>query len=39
LAGLLADQAEAIIEAYAPEVALSVADHQEEWVLLGGLKH
>ena len=39
LAGLLADQAEAIIEAYAPEVALSVADQQEEWVLLGGLKH
>jgi ribosomal protein L11 methyltransferase len=39
LAGLLVDQAEAIIEAYAPEVALSVADQQEEWVLLGGLKH
>ena len=39
LAGLLADQAEAIIEAYAPEVTLSVADQQEEWVLLGGLKH
>ena len=39
LAGLLADQAEVIIEAYAPEVALSVADQQEEWVLLGGLKH
>ena len=39
LAGLLADQAEAVIEAYAPEVALSVADQQEEWVLLGGLKH
>jgi ribosomal protein L11 methyltransferase len=39
LAGLLADQAEAIIEAYAPEVALSVADQQEEWVLLGGFKH
>ena len=38
LAGLLADQAEAIIEAYAPEVALSVADQQEEWALLGGLK-
>jgi ribosomal protein L11 methyltransferase len=39
LAGLLADQAEAIIAAYAPGVALSVADQQEEWVLLGGLKH
>ena len=38
LAGLLVEQAEAVIEAYAPEVALSIADQQEEWVLLGGAK-
>ena len=38
LAGLLADQAEAVIEAYAPGVALSIADQQEEWVLLAGEK-
>ena len=38
LAGLLADQAEAVIEAYAPGVALSIADQQEEWVLLAGAK-
>ena len=38
LAGLLADQAEAVIEAYAPKVALSIADQQEEWVLLAGDK-
>ena len=36
LAGLLVEQAEAVIEAYAPEVALSIADQQEEWVLLAG---
>jgi hypothetical protein len=35
----LVEQAEAVIEAYAPEVALSIADQQEQWVLLGGLKH
>ena len=39
LAGLLVDQAEAVIEAYAPGVALSIADQQEEWVLLAGEKH
>ena len=38
LAGLLVDQAEAVIEAYAPGVALSIADQQEEWVLLAGEK-
>ena len=38
LAGLLADQAEAVIEAYAPKVALSIADQQEAWVLLAGDK-
>jgi len=38
LAGLLVEQAEAVIEAYAPEVALSIADQQEEWVLLAGDK-
>ena len=38
LAGLLVDQAGAVIEAYAPGVALSIADQQEEWVLLAGEK-
>ena len=38
LAGLLVDQAEAVIEAYAPDVALSIADQQEDWVLLAGEK-
>jgi ribosomal protein L11 methyltransferase len=38
LAGLLVDQAEAVIEAYAPRVALSIADQQEQWVLLAGEK-
>ena len=38
LAGLLVDQAQAVVEAYAPGVALSVADQQEEWVLLAGEK-
>jgi ribosomal protein L11 methylase PrmA len=36
LAGLLAEQAEAVIEAYAPTVDLAIADQQEEWVLLAG---
>ena len=36
LAGLLVDQAEAVVEAYAPAVALSIADQREEWVLLAG---
>jgi ribosomal protein L11 methyltransferase len=38
LAGLLVEQAEAVIEAYASDVALSIADQQEEWVLLAGDK-
>ena len=38
LAGLLVDQAHEVIEAYAPAVALSIADQQEEWVLLAGEK-
>ena len=36
LAGLLGEQAEQIITAYAPEVTLAIADQQEEWVLLAG---
>ena len=39
LAGLLTEQAEAVMEAYASEVALSIVDQQEEWVLLAGDKH
>ena len=38
LAGLLVDQAEAVVEAYAPAVALSIVDQREEWVLLAGEK-
>ena len=38
LAGLLAEQAESVIAAYAPAVALTIADQQEEWVLLAGAK-
>ena len=38
LAGLLVDQVEAVVEAYAPGVALLIADQQEEWVLLAGEK-
>ena len=38
LAGLLVYQAREVIEAYAPAVALSIADQQEEWVLLAGEK-
>ena len=38
LTGLLVDQAEAVVEAYAPCVALSIADQEEEWVLLAGEK-
>ena len=36
LAGLLEEQAEQIIAAYAPSVTLAIADQQEEWVLLAG---
>ena len=38
LAGLLADQAEEVIKAYAPTIDLVIADQQEEWVLLSGNK-
>lgn len=38
LAGLLANQAKAVIEAYAPAVDLAIADQQEEWVLLAGAR-
>ena len=38
LAGLLVDQTLEVIESYAPAVALSIADQQEEWVLLAGEK-
>ena len=38
LAGLLVDQADAVIEAYTPAVALSIVDQREEWVLLAGEK-
>jgi ribosomal protein L11 methyltransferase len=36
LAGLLEEQAEQIMAAYAPNVTLAIADQQEEWVLLAG---
>ena len=36
LAGLLEEQAEQIIGAYAQDVALAIADQEEEWVLLSG---
>ena len=36
LAGLLEEQAEQIIEAYAQDVALAIVDQEEEWVLLSG---
>ena len=36
LAGLLTDQAEALIDAYAPEIELTVEQEIEGWVLLGG---
>ena len=36
MAGLLEPQAEALIEVYAPECQLRVADQIEEWVLLEG---
>ena len=36
LAGLLEEQVEQIITAYAPEVTLAIADQREEWVLLAG---
>ena len=36
LAGLLIDQAEALINAYAPEIELTIEQEIEGWVLLGG---
>ena len=36
LAGLLEQQATAVIEAYAPEVLLAIVDQREGWVLLSG---
>jgi len=36
LAGLLTDQAEALIDAYAPEIELTVEQETEGWILLGG---
>ena len=38
LAGILARQAEAIQEAYAPHLTLTVADQQEGWVLMHGAR-
>jgi ribosomal protein L11 methyltransferase len=39
LAGLLDTQAQQLIAAYAPRLALEVIDQQEEWVCLGGQLH
>ena len=36
LAGLLTDQAEALIDAYVPEIELTIEQEIEGWVLLGG---
>ena len=36
LAGLLTDQAESLIDAYAPEIELTIEQEIEGWVLLGG---
>ena len=38
LAGLLSDQVEAVVAAYAPIVKLEVVDQVEDWVLLAGRK-
>ena len=38
LAGLLADQANEVIEAYSPTVGLKVVDQQDDWVLLAGTR-
>lgn len=38
LAGLLADQANEVIEAFAPTVGLKVVDQQDDWVLLAGTR-
>ena len=36
LAGLLSDQVEEVVAAYAPAVNLRVVDQLEDWVLLAG---
>jgi ribosomal protein L11 methyltransferase len=36
LAGLLTNQAESLIDAYAPEIELTIEQEMEGWVLLGG---
>ena len=36
LAGLLTNQAESLIDAYAPEIELTIEQETEGWVLLGG---
>ena len=38
LSGILADQAGELIEAYAPWFGLVIADREDEWVLLAGLR-
>ena len=38
LSGILAEQAEDLIEAYAPYLPLSIADTREGWVCLAGIK-
>ena len=38
LSGILAEQAEELIEAYAPYLALSIADTRDGWVCLAGTK-
>ena len=38
LAGILARQAEELIEAYAPWVALQVSDEEEGWILMTAVK-
>jgi ribosomal protein L11 methyltransferase len=38
LAGILARQAEELMEAYAPWVALQVSDEEEGWILMTAVK-
>lgn len=38
LSGILAGQADGLIEAYAPWFGLEIADREDEWVLLAGLR-
>ena len=38
LSGILAEQAEELIEAYAPYLALSIADTRDGWICLAGTK-